>query len=160
MARLRLIDGVLKYIFYDPSFSGKFNLSFSGTSAMHYPTLRKASPCHCVVSSRLMETVARDLHNVGGLSVLRNRTVYVCVCVSVRWYMLSLNVFVYICVRGRKIATLWYEAAPGAVCFLCTHSLFLCPLYCRHAKYVRLIKNMCVCIFYKHANVDAALVIL
>ncbi len=58
---------------------------------MHYPPGKemKASPCHCVVSSRLMGAVARDLHSVGGLSVcsvcvLRDR-IWEYVCMSVRW---------------------------------------------------------------------------
>lgn len=48
----------------------------------------KASPCHCVVSSRLMETVARDLHNVGGLTVcsLRVGFVNLCACLCVGIY--------------------------------------------------------------------------
>lgn len=57
----------------------------------------KASPCHSVVSPRLMGAVARDLHIVGGLSVCRLYYEKMCVFVYViHLYTLCMCVCVFL----------------------------------------------------------------
>lgn len=96
----------------------------------------KASPCHCAVSSRLMESLVRDLHNVGGLRMCSLRGLRegqcLCVCPCIAVYIVLKLV---ISVRGRNLVTVWHQPAPGEVWNI----------------------NMCVCIFYTHANVFTAL---
>lgn len=110
----------------------------------------KASPCHCVVSSKLMVAPARDLHiveelNVCGSSVLHvHRKVQFCTSTS---FLLpvklnshsSYTCVVYIlCVFAweRAKASLWLQHGPGALCLLCTQSLCVCPHYYPHTLHV------------------------
>lgn len=93
-APLQSIGGVFRYIFYDLRGTSASLESVICPSAEPLLCITppgkemKASPCHSVVSPRLMGSVARDLHSVGGLSVcvgcIRIGSVSMCVsCIRI-----------------------------------------------------------------------------
>lgn len=82
----------------------------------------KASPCHSVVSPRLMGVVARDLHIVGGLSVCRLYYEKMCVYVYViHLYTFCMCVCVCIFEPGNEI-TSFFTLTP----LECLTVKFLC----------------------------------